>query len=97
MIIENGPQRVRISVHHPITKTSSIKQIISVLAEDPKLYFDTTVHWNENRTFLKVEFPLNVYSDFATYETQFGTIQRPTHSNNSWYFNFFIPIILSIF
>ncbi|KAJ3042013.1 hypothetical protein HDV00_008305, partial [Rhizophlyctis rosea] len=32
----------------------------------------------------KVEFPLNITQDFATYETQFGYIQRPTHYNNSW-------------
>ena len=33
----------------------------------------------------KVEFPVNITQDIATYETQFGYIQRPTHYNNSWY------------
>jgi hypothetical protein len=31
-----------------------------------------------------VELPLNINSDNATYETQFGHVQRPTHKNTSW-------------
>ena len=27
---------------------------------------------------------MDISSDFATYETQFGFVQRPTHYNNSW-------------
>ena len=42
------------------------------------------VEWHENRKFLKVEFPVNVRSPNATYEIQFGHLQRPTHFNTSW-------------
>jgi alpha-mannosidase len=28
--------------------------------------------------------PLNIHSDNATYETQFGYVQRPTHKNTTW-------------
>jgi Glycosyl hydrolases family 38 C-terminal domain len=31
-----------------------------------------------------VELPLNIRNDNATYETQFGHIQRPTHKNTRW-------------
>lgn len=31
-----------------------------------------------------VELPLNIHSDNATYETQFGFVQRPTHKNTTW-------------
>ena len=31
-----------------------------------------------------VELPLNIHSDNATYETQFGHVQRPTHKNTTW-------------
>lgn len=31
-----------------------------------------------------VELPLNIHSDHATYETQFGHVQRPTHKNTTW-------------
>lgn len=44
----------------------------------------TQVHWHEAHKFLKVEFPARVRSPQATYEVQFGHLQRPTHYNTSW-------------
>lgn len=42
------------------------------------------VVWAESHKFLKVEFPVRVHSLNATYEIQFGHLQRPTHRNTSW-------------
>ena len=42
------------------------------------------VKWAESHKFLKVEFPVRVHSPNATYEIQFGHLQRPTHRNTSW-------------
>ncbi|KAG7276249.1 hypothetical protein CRUP_018631 [Coryphaenoides rupestris] len=42
------------------------------------------VEWAESHKFLKVEFPVRVRSPNATYEIQFGHLQRPTHRNTSW-------------
>ncbi|XP_045141639.1 alpha-mannosidase 2C1 isoform X1 [Echinops telfairi] len=50
----------------------------------PYVRFHTEVHWQENHKFLKVEFPARVRSPQATYEIQFGHLQRPTHYNTSW-------------
>jgi len=33
---------------------------------------------------ISVELPLNIHGPYATYETQFGFVQRPTHKNTSW-------------
>lgn len=33
---------------------------------------------------ITVEIPLNIHNDNATYETQFGWVQRPTHKNTTW-------------
>ncbi|WWD20554.1 hypothetical protein CI109_105030 [Kwoniella shandongensis] len=46
--------------------------------------FDAVIDWREKHQFLKFELPLDIYSDFATYDTQFGTVARPTHRNTSW-------------
>ncbi|WVO20440.1 uncharacterized protein IAS62_001736 [Cryptococcus decagattii] len=46
--------------------------------------FEAVVDWKEKHQFLKFELPIDIYSDFATYDTQFGTIARPTHRNTSW-------------
>ncbi|KAI0071984.1 hypothetical protein K474DRAFT_1668357 [Panus rudis PR-1116 ss-1] len=46
--------------------------------------FDAHVDWHERHKFLKFELPLDIHSDNATYETQFGFVQRPTHKNTTW-------------
>lgn len=83
-IVESGPLRVSLRVTHPITPTSTVTQTIIMDALNPTIEFDTTVDWNENRKCLKVEFPVNISNDTATYETQFGIVTRPTHYNTSW-------------
>jgi alpha-mannosidase len=35
-------------------------------------------------TYPLVELPLDIHSPNATYETQFGYVQRPTHKNTTW-------------
>lgn len=46
--------------------------------------FDTKADWHEKHRFLKFELPMDIHNDMATYDTQFGTLQRPTHRNTSW-------------
>ena len=48
--------------------------------------FSSQVDWHESHKFLKVEFPFNIRSQQATYDIQFGHLQRPTHWNtkNDW-------------
>ncbi|KAJ3030442.1 UNVERIFIED_CONTAM: Alpha-mannosidase 2C1 [Siphonaria sp. JEL0065] len=81
---EAGPLRVVLNVKHPLSNKSTLEQRIIITAADSKIEFENKVDWHENRVILKVEFPLNINSDYATYETQFGYIQRPTHYNTSW-------------
>ena len=33
---------------------------------------------------LKVAFPVDIHSEKATYEIQYGNVERPTHWNTSW-------------
>ena len=83
-VVESGPLRVAVQFEHQISETSTLKQTITLSVDSPRLDFHTDVKWNENRRFLKVEFPFNIHSDFATYETAYGWVQRPTHFNTSW-------------
>ncbi|KAF5347291.1 hypothetical protein D9756_009971 [Leucocoprinus leucothites] len=46
--------------------------------------FDTVVDWHQRHELLKFELPLNISNPNATYETQFGYVQRPTHKNTTW-------------
>uniref|UniRef100_A0A8C3VF21 alpha-mannosidase n=1 Tax=Catharus ustulatus TaxID=91951 RepID=A0A8C3VF21_CATUS len=67
-----------------VGKSSTLTQEIILDAMCPYLRFQTQVEWKEAHKFLKVEFPVNVRSTSATYEIQFGHLQRPTHWNTSW-------------
>lgn len=83
-LTETGPLRASLTVKHPITANSILEQTISINAFSKRVDFDTKVDWNENRKFLKVEFPFDINSDVCTYETPFGWVQRPTHFNTPW-------------
>lgn len=83
-ITEEQPLRVSLKVILKISKTSSIEQTISLRAQSRFLEFHTKVHWNESHKFLKVEFPVNVQFPSATFDIQYGHVQRPTHQNTSW-------------
>src|SRR5436309_10548885 len=48
------------------------------------LRFETEVDWQETHRFLKVAFPVAVHAPRATYEIQFGHVERSTHTNTSW-------------
>ncbi|NXN94559.1 MA2C1 mannosidase, partial [Rhinopomastus cyanomelas] len=67
-----------------VGKSSTLTQEVILDATCPYLRFRTQVEWKEAHKFLKVEFPVEVRSTNATYEIQFGHVQRPTHWNTSW-------------
>ena len=63
---------------------SEYVQRISLAHNSPRLDFDTSINWQERHTMLKVAFPVDVLAPQATYEIQWGNVQRPTHRNTSW-------------
>lgn len=81
-IVERGPVRVAAEVVKRFGK-STIRQRIS-LGPTPGIRFDTEIDWHEEDKFLKVAFPVNINSPRATYEIQFGNVERPTHYNTTW-------------
>jgi alpha-mannosidase len=81
-IVERGPVRAAIEVVRRFSN-STIRQRIS-LGPTPGIRFDTEVDWQEEDKMLKVAFPLNVNASRATFEIQFGSVERPTHVNTSW-------------
>jgi alpha-mannosidase len=82
-MIENGPLRQMVEIQRKIL-ASLYTQRISLTRGSQQLDFDTTIEWNERATLLKVAFPVDILSPVATYEIQWGNVQRPTHRNTSW-------------
>lgn len=88
-ILQNGPLRATIEVEQEISSQSRIRTTISLdatssLSDTSYIEFECELDWHETYKFLKVEFPVDVRNDFATYETQFGYQKRPTHYNTTW-------------
>ena len=81
-LVETGPVRVAMEVERSFGN-SRILQVIS-LGPTPGVRFDTQVDWHEDEKLLKVAFPVRINPGPATYEIQFGNVQRPTHENTSW-------------
>lgn len=63
---------------------STVSQTISLRPGARQLDFVADIDWHEREKLLKVAFPVDVHTDRAAYETQFGHLYRPTHTNTSW-------------
>jgi alpha-mannosidase len=63
---------------------STLEQRMVLDAHSRVLRFETDVDWQEKHKLLKVAFPVAVRSTRATYEIQFGHVERTTHTNTSW-------------
>lgn len=64
--------------------SSKITQKITINAGSKRIDFDTEVDWQERNRLLKVSFPTDIHSLRASYDIQFGHVERPTHDNTSW-------------
>jgi alpha-mannosidase len=63
---------------------STLEQRMVLDAGSRVLRFETEIDWQETHKLLKVAFPVAVRSSRATYEIQFGHVERTTHTNTSW-------------
>jgi alpha-mannosidase len=82
-VMENGPLRATLEVRRRILNSDYV-QHISLSRNSPRLDFETNIQWRERHILLKVAFPVDILAPQATYEIQWGNVQRPTHRNTSW-------------
>lgn len=82
-VVEKGGLRAVVRIVRTFGD-SRIDQRIVVNADSARVDFETKVDWHECRKLLKVAFPVNVRAMNATYEIQYGQVERPTHANTSW-------------
>lgn len=82
-VAEAGPLRATLEIERRILN-SRYTQRISLAHNAAYLDVDTTIDWRERHIMLKVAFPVDVLSPTATFEVQWGNVQRPTHRNTSW-------------
>ena len=81
-VVDDGARRgiriVRPHMHSKITQT------VWFYDGTTRIDFETEADWHDRHQMLKAAFPVDVNADKATYEIQFGTVERPTHSNTTW-------------
>ena len=63
---------------------SVIRQKITFYADNAVIRFDTYVDWKEHQHLLKVHFPVDLHTDEAAFDIQFGNLTRKIHRNTSW-------------
>jgi alpha-mannosidase len=73
------PLRAEVVFERPIGRASRMRQTVRLDAESPRLESHCAIDWHEDRRALKVRFPVAVRAPRATYEMQFGVVERPTH------------------
>lgn len=81
-VVEEGPLRATVRVSHKSDRGSKVVQDIIFYHKLPRIDFRTTVHWKERQTLWKVAFPLNLRVQHATYEIQFGSVQRSSKASD---------------
>ncbi|GAC1481403.1 MAG: alpha-mannosidase [Ktedonobacteraceae bacterium] len=82
-VVERGPLRATLLIERRILH-SSYQQRITLRHNSSRLDIETSIDWRERHIFLKAAFPVDILSPAATYEIQWGNVQRPTHRNTSW-------------
>lgn len=64
--------------------SSTLIQKVWLYDDIDRIDFETYIDWKESHIILKTAFPVDINTDKATYDIQFGCVERPTHFNTSW-------------
>jgi alpha-mannosidase len=82
-VVEHGPIRGGVEITRRFGN-STIRQRILIYNTLARIDFATEIDWHEHQMLLKAAFPVDINAPRATYEIQFGAVERPTHRNTSW-------------
>ena len=82
-IRECGPLRLVIGMEWKYMNTT-IWQDMILYSTDQRIDFRTRVDFRERQQLLKVAFPVDIRTTYATYDIQYGNVRRPNHWNTSW-------------
>ena len=72
-----------LEIERPVSR-SLIRQKIYFYRDTPRIDFETYVDWKDCQHLLKVHFPVDIHTDEASFDVQFGNLTRKVHTNTSW-------------
>lgn len=80
---EKGPLRATLLVTKRMLDCE-FEQRIRFYKDDRRIDFETQVDWKLSQHLCKVHFPVDIHTDEATFDIQFGNLTRKIHKNTSW-------------
>ena len=84
-VVENNPLRAVVEFRYRFGK-SQLVQRMTAYAHTARVDFSTWVDWQERELVMKADFPVDIHSNRARFDIQFGSMERPTTKNTSWEF-----------
>lgn len=78
----DGPKAVANQVYR--YGASTLEQKVVLTLGSRRVDFITKVDWRETNKMLRTSFPVDIRTNEATCDIQFGSIKRPVHRNTSW-------------
>lgn len=82
-LVEAGNLRAVLRFTFEYRKSRMIQDLV-VYSDTRRIDFVTKVDWKESNRLLKAAFYTDIHTTKATYDIQFGYVERPTHWNTSW-------------
>ncbi len=82
-VVESGPVRGVLELRWRLLD-SEIAQRLTIYRASRRIDFVTQADWHEHQALLKVAFPVDIRATHATYDIQFGALERPNNWNTSW-------------
>ena len=80
---ETGPVRLCVKIVRPFL-SSTITQRIYFYRDLARIDVANIIDWKNEHLLLKAAFPVDIHSEEASYEIQYGNVTRPCHSNTLW-------------
>ncbi|NMP38115.1 MAG: alpha-mannosidase [Clostridiales bacterium] len=84
-LVENGPVRAVYEIERAFRHSTIIQHVI-VYAQLERIDTVYDINWDETHTVLKADYPVDVNATKATFDIQFGNIERSTTRNTTWDF-----------
>lgn len=81
--IEMDEVSATVKIHRQFLNSSFVQKI-TIYRDMPRVDFDVEADWHEHHVFVKTAFPVDILSDKAAYEIQYGATERPAHTNTTW-------------
>lgn len=82
-VAENGPVRGCLMVKRKYLD-SVIQQYIYIYKDIPRIDIRNEIDWKEHQIFVKALFPVDIHTNEASFDIQYGNVKRNTHYNTSW-------------